>query len=116
MASPTTTSWLGRSHLLIASQRLSLGFVPDLSASARAHPLLLNVLALLDPLLHGNLPVLSSHVLIKVVSPAHRHLRVNLATSCHSTFPLAATKLIVYLIVVIKVVVGHLVSLVLLVV
>ena len=37
MTSPTATALLYRSHLLIASQRFSLGFVSDLSATTRAH-------------------------------------------------------------------------------
>ena len=50
------------------------------------------------------------------MSATHCHLRVDLATGAHTTFPLTATKLIVYLIVLVEVVVRHLISLVLLIV
>ena len=51
------------------------------------------------------------------MSATHCHLRVDLAASPHTAFPLTATKLIVYLIVLlVEVVVRHLISLVLLVV
>ena len=51
------------------------------------------------------------------MSATHCHLRVDLATLAHkTTFPLTATKLIVYLIVLVKVVVRNLISLVLLIV